>query len=104
MLKWIASAFLLAASLFSQTIDPALGGDTLSVREQSLAKAVEKQELRHYEIHKFYIPVTQGNLQWLSATVGAKPDEAIMVWKLMRTYDSAKWLRAPLSAPPRNPS
>jgi hypothetical protein len=104
MFKLIAITFLLISSLLSQTIDPALNGDNLSAREQSLAKAVEKQELRHYEIHKFYIPVTQGNLQWLSATVGARPDEAIMVWKLMRSYDTSKLLRSSAAAPAKNPS
>jgi hypothetical protein len=104
MFKLTAISLLLVSSLFSQTIDPALNGDHLSAREQTLAKAVEKQELRHYEIHKFYIPVTQGNLQWLSATVGARPDEAITVWKLMRSYDSSKLLRTSATALARNPS
>lgn len=55
-----------------------------------MAKAVEKQEQRHFEMHRFYIPSTQGNLQWLSATVGAKPDEAVVVWKLMRAWDNVR--------------
>lgn len=55
-------------------------------REAELAKAVEAQESRHFSIHKFYIPATQGNLQWLMATVRARPEESLVIWKLMRQW------------------
>ena len=61
-----------------------------SERESDLAKAVEKQEQRHFEIHQDYIPLTQGNLQWLAAAVRAKPDEILVVWKLMRQWDGVR--------------
>jgi hypothetical protein len=72
-------------------------------RESDLAKAVEKQERRHFEMHRFYIPLTQGNLQWLVATVRAKPEEAALVWKLMRDWDGARWTSV-VSGSTRNPS
>jgi len=72
-------------------------------RESELAKAVEKQERRHFEMHRFYIPLTQGNLQWLAAMVGAKPEEAALVWKLMRDWDGARWTSV-VSGTTRNPS
>lgn len=59
-------------------------------RESDLSRAIEKQELRHYELHRFFIPVTQGNLQWLTAMIGARPDEALVVWKLMRGWDASR--------------
>jgi hypothetical protein len=55
-------------------------------RESELAKAVQLEEQRHFSIHKFYIPATQGNLQWLTATVRAKPEESLVIWKLMRQW------------------
>ena len=68
-------------------------GQTKSSRQADLAKAIEKQELRHFELHHFFVPVTQGNLQWLTSQIGARPDEALVVWKLMRDWDASRALR-----------
>ena len=74
-------------------------------REAGLAKAIEEHELRHYELHRFFIPVTQGNLQWLIARIGARPDEALVVWKLMRGWDASRAARfAAARSDSRNPS
>ncbi len=51
-----------------------------------LSRAVAAEENRHFSIHKFYIPATQGNLQWLTATVRARPEESLVIWKLMRQW------------------
>jgi len=59
-------------------------------REAAIEKAVAKMENRHFELHNFYIPPTQGNLQWLVSSVGAKPDETLLVWKLMRDWEARK--------------
>ena len=55
-------------------------------RLAELTKAVEREELRHFEMHQCYIPATQGNLQWLVARVGAKPSEAAVVWKALAVF------------------
>ena len=76
-------------------------------READLARAIEKQELRHFELHHFFVPVTQGNLQWLTAQIGARPDEALVVWKLMRDWDASRAARFKQRSNedlPRNPS
>ena len=62
-------------------------------RESELAKAVQVEEMRHFSIHKFYIPATQGNLQWLTATVRARPEESLVIWKLMRQWQDPSWRR-----------
>lgn len=62
-------------------------------RVLELAKAVEIQEKRHYSIHKFYIPATQGNLQWISNVVRAKPEESLVLWKLLRKWHEGGGIR-----------
>lgn len=59
-------------------------------REVALSALVEKQQIRHFELHRYFIPVTQGNLQWLASQVGARPDEILVVWKLMREWDASR--------------
>lgn len=86
--KVIAIFLLLSASTWL------LGGENgpkppvKTVREAAIEKAVAKMESRHFELHSFYIPPTQGNLQWLVSSVGAKPDETLLVWKLMRDWEA----------------
>ncbi len=59
-------------------------------REAALSALIEKQEIRHFELHRYFIPVTQANLQWLASRVGARPDEILVVWKLMREWDASR--------------
>lgn len=91
--KTIAIFLLLSASTWM------LGGENRpssqqppakSVREAAIEKAVAKMESRHFELHSFYIPPTQGNLQWIVSSVGAKPGETLLVWKLMRDWEARK--------------
>ena len=73
-------------------------------REAGLVRSVEKQELRHFELHRFFIPVTQGNLQWLASIAGAKPGEILFIWKLMREYDAERASRLLQTQTERNPA
>ncbi|BDC50341.1 hypothetical protein F183_A26570 [Bryobacterales bacterium F-183] len=92
--KLIAIFVLLSASNWL------LGGENVqqkqppvkSVREAAIEQAVAKMESRHFELHNFYIPPTQGNLQWLVTSVGAKPGETILVWKLMKDWEARRTL------------
>jgi hypothetical protein len=101
MLRAIALAILLSLTGFAQEPSPEVETKAKIAsqqREAALSALVEKQEMRHFELHRFFIPVTQGNLQWLSAHVGAKSEEVLVVWKLMRQWDASRAERM------RNPS
>jgi hypothetical protein len=103
MLKAIVLALILSLTGFAQQHENETKAKT--AREADLSKSIEKQELRHFELHRFFLPVTQGNLQWLSAQIGARPDEALVVWKLMRDWDADRAARLNQQQDPaRNPS
>jgi hypothetical protein len=93
MLRAIVLALILSLTgLAEQTQSPEveIKAKIASPREAALSALVEKQQVRHFELHRFFIPVTQGNLQWLASQVGAKPDEVLVVWKLMREWDASR--------------
>ena len=109
MLKVILLASLVTFSAFDQPrhapeSESKAKSALAAAREADLAKAIEKQELRHYELHRLCIPMTQGNLQWLTAQIGARPDEALLVWKLMRTWDASRAESLAGQSDLRNPS
>ena len=89
MLRALVLALLLSFEGFAQQgIETKAKTQAEAAREAGLDKANETQELRHFELHHFFIPVTQGNLQWLTSRIGARPEEALVVWKLMRGWDA----------------
>jgi hypothetical protein len=99
MLRAIVLALILSLTGFAQELpEVETKAKIATQRETALSALVEKQEMRHFELHRFFIPVTQGNLQWLSAQVGAKSEEVLVVWKLMRQWDASRAERL------RNPS
>jgi hypothetical protein len=91
----LALSLSLTAGFGQAQVETKTAKSAVVQREADLSRAVEKQELRHYDLHRYFIPVTQGNLQWLAMTVGARPDEAVLVWKLMREWDSSRGERTP---------
>ncbi len=92
MLRAIVLALVLSLTGFAQQLPTEVETKARIVpqREAALSHAIEKQELRHFALHRFFIPVTQSNLQWLTTLVGARPDEALVVWKTMREWDASR--------------